>query len=150
MGWLSQTGTPSFDAPADQQETIDWILQGQQVREGETPIQALTRFLMAKAELTYQVGEQDMVVMQHKVIARFPEGRRETRTATLTLYGEPATTSAMSLTTGGTIGIGAEAILEGVVTQPGVLIPLDPALCRFALERLEAWGVRFVEDRDRG
>lgn len=150
MGWLSQTGTPSFDAPADQQETIDWILGGQEVREGETPIQALTRFLMAKAELSYQAGEQDMVVMQHKVIARFPNGQRDTRTATLTLYGEPATTSAMSLTTGGTIGIGAEAILEGVVTQPGVLIPLDPALCRFALERLEAWGVRFVEERDRG
>ncbi len=149
MGWLSQTGTPSYDAPADQQETIDWILQGQEVHEGETPIQALTRFLMAKPELGYQAGEQDMVVMQHKVIARFPDGQRETRTATLTLYGEPATTSAMSLTTGGTIGIGAEAILEGIVTQPGVLIPLDPALCRFALERLEAWGVRFVEERER-
>jgi alpha-aminoadipic semialdehyde synthase len=147
MGWLSQSGIPSFDAPADLQDAIEWIVAGQELREGESPIQALTRFLMAKPELQYQPGEQDMVVMQHKVIARFPDGRRETRTATLTLYGEPATTSAMSLTTGGTIGIGAEAILEGVVSGAGVLIPLDPALCHFALERLEGWGVTFVEDK---
>jgi alpha-aminoadipic semialdehyde synthase len=148
IGWLSQTGTPSFDAPDALQDAIDWILKGQELQAGEAPIQALTRFLMAKSELQYQPGEQDMVLMQHKVTAIFTDGRRETHTATLTLYGEPATTSAMSLTTGGTIGIGAEAILEGVVTQPGVLIPLDPALCRFALERLEAWGVRFVEERE--
>lgn len=150
MGWLSQSGTPTFEGPAAVEGAIQWILEGQEIRVGESPIQALTRFLMEQSELHYQPGEQDMVLMQHKVTARFPDGGRETRTATLTLYGEPATTSAMSLTTGGTIGIGAEAILEGIVTQPGVLIPLDPALCRFALERLEGWGVTFVEETDRG
>ncbi len=150
MGWLATTGTPAatFDetgVPDAVVAALHWLLDGQTIQANETPIHALTRFLMAKPELQYAAGEQDMVVMQHKVVARYPDGQRKTHTATLTLYGEPAKTSAMSLTTGGTIAIGAEAILEGVVTQPGVLIPIDPTLAHFALERLEAWGVLFEE-----
>ncbi len=161
LGWLSEqpAGTLPATRGAIAQQLgltesdplvgrLEWLLAGRAPAEGEPPIEALIRFLLEKEALRYSGGERDMVIMLHRATVRFPDGRREVWTATLTLYGEPGGVSAMSLTTGGTIAIGAEAILEGIIDEPGVQIPTDPALANFALAKVAAKGVRFEERRE--
>ena len=70
-------------------------------------------------ELQYRDGERDMVVMHHRLTTRTIAGERWRRTATLVLQGAETVDgiSAMSLTTGGMLAIGAQLMLAGKIEE---------------------------------
>ncbi|KAK0449037.1 saccharopine dehydrogenase [Desarmillaria tabescens] len=62
--------------------------------------------------MKYEQGERDLVMLQHKFIVEWQDGKQETLTSTLEAYGSPVGHSAMALTVGLPCGIATQLILE--------------------------------------
>ncbi|KAL8652648.1 MAG: hypothetical protein Q9210_002558 [Variospora velana] len=98
-------------------------------------------------ELSYQPGERDLVMLQHKFVVEWPHDKKETFTSTLELYGEPEGFSAMAKSVGVTCGIAAQLVLDGheAFRTPGVLAPYKKEICDPIRELLEKEGIKMVE-----
>jgi len=97
-------------------------------------------------KLRYQPGERDMIVMQHKFKIIKADGAKETRTSTMIEYGIPNGATAMARTVGIPCGIAVQLILDGKITQKGVLAPLSKNLYQPIIEALEAEGLGCKEE----
>ena len=115
--------------------------------------------------LTYQPGERDMVMLQHKFVIEWKDGSKvlpraslhaqtydadpsqETRTSTLEAFGDPKGASAMSHAVGVPCGIAAQLLLDGTpaLKQPGILQPYTPEICDPIRLLAEKEGLGMVE-----
>ena len=95
--------------------------------------------------MPYGAGERDLVMLQHKFVVEWADGRRETRTSTLEAYGDPAGHSAMALYVGVPCGIAVQLVLDGKLNTPGVLAPYSKEICDPIREILESHGMGLVE-----
>jgi len=94
--------------------------------------------LLAKvmeAKMPYKEGERDMIVLTHDFIAELPQGRKRL-TSTLIDFGIPQGDSAMARTVSLPAAIATRLILEGVITQPGVHIPVTAKIYNPVLDEL--------------
>jgi len=108
-----------------------------------SPLDVLSNRLNEK--LVYAAGERDMIILQHRFLARFPGGRTERILSTLTDFGIPGGDSSMARTVSLPAAIGTRLVLEGRITTTGVHIPVLPEMYDPILEELERLGIRFVE-----
>lgn len=99
------------------------------------------------ALMTYKPGERDMVVMEHRLDASFPDGRTEEITSTLIAIGEPWGDSAMSRTVSLPIAVATRLVLDGRIEAAGVQIPVQPGIYRPVLDELASLGLSFRERR---
>jgi alpha-aminoadipic semialdehyde synthase len=115
-----------------------------------SPVEAVADALASMPEMQYAEGERDMVVLHHRVETRTEEGERRRRTATLVLEGSPDRDgeSAMSLTTGGMLAIGAQLMLEGKIRRAGVLAPYQDDLVELIAPELDAKGISFEQTEE--
>ncbi|KAL8723619.1 MAG: hypothetical protein Q9181_007247 [Wetmoreana brouardii] len=99
-------------------------------------------------ELSYQPGERDLVILQHKFVIEWHDGKKETFTSTLELYGEPEGYSGMAKSAGVTCGIASQLLLDGyeALNTPGVLAPYKKEICDPVRELLEKEGIKMVEE----
>ncbi|XP_068660381.1 alpha-aminoadipic semialdehyde synthase isoform X2 [Aristolochia californica] len=108
----------------------------------------ITCFCMEQ-RLSYSSTEQDMVLLHHEVEVDLPDGQpRERHSATLLEFGRTKnerTYTAMGLTVGIPVAIGALLLLEDKIQTRGVIRPLDPEVYMPALEILEACGFKLLE-----
>ena len=97
--------------------------------------------------VSYQPGERDLVMLQHKFVVEWKDGKKDTITSTLELYGDPNGYSAMARSVGVTCGIGSQLVLDGhaAFSAPGVWAPYRQDICDPIRERLEREGIRMVE-----
>ena len=98
--------------------------------------------------MRYGKGERDLVCLSHRFEFERPDGRRLTKTSTLVAYGEgEGGYSAMARTVGIPAAIAADLLLQGRVTEKGVVVPTSPALYEPILAVLEspAVGLHFTE-----
>ena len=95
--------------------------------------------------MQYAPGERDLVMLQHKFVVEWADGRRETRTSTLEAYGDPAGHSAMALYVGVPCGIAVQLVLDGKLNTPGVLAPYSKEICDPIREVLEQQGMGLIE-----
>lgn len=113
--------------------------------------------------LSFQPGERDLVMLQHKFVIEWADGKKvcvassiaqglahlnqETRTSTLELQGDPKGYSAMSKSVGVTCGIATQMLLDGypALNTPGVLAPYEKEICDPIREKLEREGIKMVE-----
>jgi saccharopine dehydrogenase (NADP+, L-glutamate forming) len=98
-------------------------------------------------KLKYEAGERDMIVLQHEFLVTTASGRSERIVSTLVDYGVPGGDSSMSRTVGLPAAIGARLVLEGKIAVTGVQVPVRPEIYEPVLRELEAYGVRFREER---
>jgi saccharopine dehydrogenase-like NADP-dependent oxidoreductase len=98
-------------------------------------------------KLKYEAGERDMIVLQHEFLVTTASGRNERIVSTLVDYGVPGGDSSMSRTVGLPAAIGARLVLEGKIAVTGVQVPVRPEIYEPVLRELEAYGVRFREER---
>jgi saccharopine dehydrogenase-like NADP-dependent oxidoreductase len=98
-------------------------------------------------KLKYEAGERDMIVLQHEFLVTTASGRNERIVSTLIDYGVPGGDSSMSRTVGLPAAIGARLVLEGKIAVTGVQVPVRPEIYEPVLRELEAYGVRFREER---
>ncbi|GJW49376.1 alpha-aminoadipic semialdehyde synthase, partial [Tanacetum coccineum] len=86
--------------------------------------------LRMEERLAYTSMEQDMVLLHHELVIDFPKGRpTENHEATLLEFGRTRNgkeISAMALTVGIPVAIGALLLLAKKITSTGVLRPIDP------------------------
>ncbi|KZV49028.1 Lysine-ketoglutarate reductase/saccharopine dehydrogenase bifunctional enzyme [Dorcoceras hygrometricum] len=109
--------------------------------------------LRMEERLVYSGTEKDMVLLHHEIEVDFPNGRpSEKHRATLLEFGrsdkEEKSYTAMALTVGIPVAIGALLILGKKIKSTGVLRPIDPEIYLPALDILEAYGFKLVEKID--
>jgi alpha-aminoadipic semialdehyde synthase len=106
-----------------------------------TPIDMLASILANK--LAYKTGERDTVLLHHAL--QVAQAGRESRvTASLLLTGT-AHASAMATTVGYTLALAACRVLDGLVTERGVIGPVGKEVWEGVLDGLEERGVHVVE-----
>lgn len=95
--------------------------------------------------MKYEVGERDLVMLQHKFVVEWQDGKTDIITSTLEAYGNPFGHSAMALTVGLPCGIASQLVLDGVINQVGVQRPYTKELCDPIRKILEEEGIGMVE-----
>ncbi|WEW61262.1 hypothetical protein PRK78_006752 [Emydomyces testavorans] len=97
--------------------------------------------------MSFQPGERDLVMLQHKFVIEWSDGRKETITSTLELLGDPKRYSGMALSVGVTCGIAAQLLLDGhpALKKPGVLAPYTKEICDPIRELVEKEGIKMIE-----
>ncbi|UCE26042.1 MAG: saccharopine dehydrogenase NADP-binding domain-containing protein [Candidatus Coatesbacteria bacterium] len=95
-------------------------------------------------KMPYRPGERDMIVLTHEFIAERPDGKKRI-TSTLIDYGIPDGDSAMARTVSLPAAIGARMILEGVITRPGVSVPVSADIYEPILTELTKLGIKCME-----
>ncbi|KAF7727763.1 hypothetical protein EC973_007222 [Apophysomyces ossiformis] len=96
-------------------------------------------------KMQYEEGERDMVFLQHRFEIQLKDGSHQTRTSTLVEYGVPGKVTAMAKTVGVPCGIAVQLILDGKLTQKGVLAPMSAEINDPIIELLEKEGIGMVE-----
>ncbi|NEM98647.1 saccharopine dehydrogenase family protein [Pontibacter burrus] len=107
-----------------------------------TPAQVLEKILKEKWQLEH--GDKDMIVMQHLFQYEL-DGEKHEFTSSLVVKGDDEVHTAMAKTVGLPVAILAKLLLQGKITQRGVVIPIHPELYEPVLEELKAYGINFVE-----
>ncbi|KAM7182976.1 Saccharopine dehydrogenase / Homospermidine synthase [Rhypophila sp. PSN 637] len=96
---------------------------------------------------SFQPGERDLVMLQHKFVVKWKDGSEEVITSTLELFGDPNGYSGMSKAVGITCGIATQMLLDGFppLNRPGVLAPYTKDICDPLRAAVEAEGIKMVE-----
>jgi saccharopine dehydrogenase-like NADP-dependent oxidoreductase len=137
-----------IDPDADVLARLEWAGLLSDRRLPERRAAPLDLFVGRLAKLmAYRPGERDMVVMEHRAEAAFPDGHTEEISSTLVATGEPWGQSAMARAVSLPAAIAARLVLEGAVEATGVQIPLLPDIYRPVLAELESLGLSFRERR---
>lgn len=111
------------------------------------PLDVLTHVFEEK--LGYEEGERDLVVLEHRFVARAPEtgaGRRLVER--LVAYGEAGDDSAMARTVGLPAALACGLVLDGRVAATGVRIPVAPEIARPVLAALADRGIELTVETE--
>jgi saccharopine dehydrogenase-like NADP-dependent oxidoreductase len=108
-----------------------------------SPLDALGNLMFEK--LAFQPGERDLIVLYHDFRAVYPDKKQERITSRLIDFGIKDGDSAMSRTVSLPAAIGAHLILQGKITQPGVLRPVTPEIYEPVLAELAELGIACQE-----
>ncbi|PQE32642.1 Saccharopine dehydrogenase protein [Rutstroemia sp. NJR-2017a WRK4] len=97
--------------------------------------------------LTFEPGERDLVMLQHKFVIEWKDGKRDTMTSTLELLGDPEGHSAMARSVGVTCGIATQLLLDRhpAFSVPGIHAPYRKEMCDPIREALAGEGIALVE-----
>jgi saccharopine dehydrogenase-like NADP-dependent oxidoreductase len=94
-------------------------------------------------KLSYQKGERDMVILQHKITAKYDNNHKQEIISTLMDYGNPNGDTAMARTVGLPLAIAAKKILDGKIRCTGIQIPVSPEIYEPILAELRKSGIEF-------
>ncbi|KAL2005783.1 hypothetical protein VTN00DRAFT_10276 [Thermoascus crustaceus] len=108
------------------------------------PLDTLCATLEQKMQ--YGPGERDLVMLQHKFEIEHADGTKETRTSTLCEYGVPGGYSAMAKLVGVPCGVAVKLVLDGTISEKGVLAPNTMDICAPLIKELkEGYGIELIE-----
>lgn len=107
-----------------------------------TPAMALQKILEDKWSLDPE--DKDMIVMYHKFGYEL-NGEKHQIDSHMVLIGEDQTHTAMAKTVGLPVAIAAINILKGMITTPGVQLPITREVYEPILKELEEKGIIFTE-----
>jgi saccharopine dehydrogenase-like NADP-dependent oxidoreductase len=107
-----------------------------------TPAQILQSILEKK--WTMRPSDKDMIVMWHKV-GYLHNGQKTVTESSMVVIGDDPENTAMAKTVGLPLAIATRMILEGRITERGVLLPISPNIYRPVLEELALNGLSFTE-----
>ncbi|MDX2430194.1 MAG: saccharopine dehydrogenase C-terminal domain-containing protein [Bacteroides sp.] len=110
---------------------------------GLSPARILQKILEEKWKL--DPGDKDMIVMQHQFDFILKD-KHFKRYSTMVFIGKDTEQTAMSMTVGLPLAIVAKQILTGQFNEPGVQLPITPAIYDPVLEELKEYGIQFVEE----
>jgi saccharopine dehydrogenase-like NADP-dependent oxidoreductase len=125
---------------------LHWLgmFSDQKVQGEKTTMLDLMGDLMFE-KLSFQDGELDLIVLFHDFQATFPDGHREHITSKLIDVGVEGGDSSMSRTVSLPAAIAAHMILEGKITETGVLRPVLPGIYNPVLDELATLNIACEE-----
>ena len=106
------------------------------------PADSLQRLLEDKWKM--RPTDRDLVVMVHEIDYKDGDAVKHIQSS-LYLTGDDSEHTAMALTVGLPLAIVTKLILNGQITQRGVLMPKDKGIYEPVLKELEKYGVKFEE-----
>ena len=110
---------------------------------GLSPARILQKILEKKWKL--DPGDKDMIVMQHQF--DFTLNNHDIkRSSTMVFIGKDKDQTAMSLTVGLPLAMVTKRILTGQFAEPGVQLPIAPAIYNPVLDELKEYGIHFVDE----
>ena len=107
------------------------------------PLDTLCATLEKKMQ--FEEGERDFVMLQHKFEIEHKDGSKETRTSTLVEYGDPKGYSAMAKLVGVPCGVAVKQVLDGTISEKGILAPLTSKINDPLMAELKKYGIVLVE-----
>ncbi|MCJ1285474.1 Saccharopine dehydrogenase [NADP(+), L-glutamate-forming] [Xylographa opegraphella] len=108
-----------------------------------TPLDTLCATLEPKMQ--YSPGERDLVMLQHKFEIEHKDGSKETRTSTLCEYGDPSGYSAMAKLVGVPCAVAIKLVLNGTISESGILAPMSPRFNDPLMAELKKYGIEMEE-----
>lgn len=113
-------------------------------KESPSPFFALCGLLEAQG--MYEEGQRDMILLQHTFHVTKKDGKKSIINAVLLEYGEPKGYSAMAKLVGVPAAVGCLAILDGKITTPGLVSPVEEKIAAPLRERLQTeFGIKCIE-----
>lgn len=113
----------------------------------KTPLDTLCATLEQKMQ--YEPMERDMAILQHRFEIEHRDGKKETRTSTLLEYGEPDSETVMTTAMGRLVGVPCAVatmfVLDGTISTPGILAPMDPKINNPLMKALKEYGIECTE-----
>jgi saccharopine dehydrogenase-like NADP-dependent oxidoreductase len=134
-----------IDQDDDLMDKLEWLGVFSREKVGlknATPAQILQHILEKK--WTMRPTDRDMIVMWHKV-GFILNGQKTVTESSMVVKGDDEDNTAMAKTVGLPLAIATRMILEGKVTERGVLLPISPDIYRPVLNELAANGLSFTE-----
>lgn len=125
---------------------LKWIglFSNEKIEPRGNPLDTLCATLEKKMQ--YEEGERDFVMLQHKFGITHANGTKETRTSTLCEYGDPKGYSAMARLVGVPCAVAVQQVLDGKISQRGVIAPMSPEVVEpLRLELKEKYGIEMKE-----
>ena len=120
------------------------LFSNDKITPRETPLDTLCATLEQKMQ--YEKGERDMVLLQHKFQIENKDGSKETRTSTLVEYGDPEGYSAMAKLVGVPCAVACLMVLDGRISQKGILAPVTWNIAEpLLLELKSKYGIELKE-----
>lgn len=107
------------------------------------PLDTLCATLEKKMQ--FEEGERDFVMLQHKFVIEHKDGSKETRTSTLLEYGDPKGYSAMAKLVGIPCGVAVKQVLDGTISEKGILAPMTSKINDPLMAELKKYGITMVE-----
>lgn len=111
--------------------------------QNATPAQILQSILEKKWSL--EETDKDMIVMWHKFVYLTSSGKQKELHSSMVVKGKDTMDTAMAMTVGLPVGITAKLILEGMINEPGVHIPIKKQFYNLILDELKEYGIEFQE-----
>ena len=134
-----------IDAEGEIVKKLDWLGLFSDAPigvSGLSPAATLQHLLEKKWKL--RPDDKDLVVMWHRF--KYSIGKKEHELhASLSVKGSDQIHTAMAKTVGLPIAMACDLVLNGKITDRGVLLPLKPEIYDPILDQLEKYGVRFEE-----
>ncbi|KAI1281720.1 Apo Saccharopine reductase [Xylaria sp. FL0933] len=128
---------------------LKWIglFSSEKIVPKGNPLDTLCATLEQKMQ--FEEGERDLVMLQHKFEIENKDGTRETRTSTLCEYGAPVGSggySAMAKLVGVPCAVAVKQVLDGVISDKGILAPMSPKVNDPLIKELkEKYGIECKE-----
>jgi saccharopine dehydrogenase (NADP+, L-glutamate forming) len=97
-------------------------------------------------KMMLSANESDMVVLQHIVLATYPDGTREVIKSSMLDFGSPSTNTSIARTVALPAAIAVKMILEKKIDLKGVLRPVLPEIYNPVLNELKTLGIEMKEE----
>ncbi|CCD34094.1 hypothetical protein BofuT4_P105210.1 [Botrytis cinerea T4] len=124
---------------------LNWvgIFSDEKIIPRGNPLDTLCATLEKKMQ--FEEGERDLVMLQHKFEIEHKDGKKETRTSTLVEYGDPKGYSAMAKLVGVPCGVAVKQVLDGTISEKGILAPMTSKINDPLMKELKKYGITLVE-----
>ncbi|KAF2638961.1 Saccharopine dehydrogenase [Massarina eburnea CBS 473.64] len=140
----SMTKFPSTEEKERIINGLRWLglLSDDPITPRGNPLDTLCATLEQKMQ--YEEGERDMVLLQHRFEIENKDGSKVVRTETLADYGDPKGYSAMAKLVGVPCAVAVQQVLDGTISEKGVLAPMTPEICAPLMKTLtDKYGIAF-------
>lgn len=98
------------------------------------------------SKMMLRENERDLVILQHMILAEWPDGKKEVIKSTMTDYGTLETNTAIARTVALPASVAVKMILEKKIKATGVRRPVIPEIYNPILQELRSMGITMKEE----
>lgn len=138
-----------FERAVEVFEFLDLFEENNKISDYNSPLDAISTVLESKLKM--EEGERDMDFMTNEFTILTKEGELKKRKLDLLVFGNLNNSgySATALTVGTPAAIVTQLILDGKVSQRGIVTPTCPRIGGIVLSEMSKMGIKITEDYSR-